>query len=507
MWGQPTYTPGENNPTIRSNPVFPLIRHCPLPIADSFDLYERLTGCSSYSFFLEHDDVQAGISRRYAYIGSAPTAVITGKGAVTTVRSPGIERQEIRSPLDYLSEMFCSKPLQMVQKILPFQGGMIGCLSYDLARSLESLPIAARDDLNFPDVYALLVETFVVVDQASPGVWLVFAPSPQRIAGEAWDQLYREGKTRLAELEARLTDPGIHTPDPTHNMFSPRIVAEQSAGDYQDRVRACQEFIAAGDIYQANISHRFRIDGLTSGFPSVAQAGAALFRDIRRSNPSPHSAFLVLDPDVIVCNSPERLVRLNDGLVDMRPIAGTRPRGGSVTRDRQLAEELVSNSKERAEHLMLVDLARNDLGRVCGYGTVRVDEFMTVERYSHVMHLVSNVFGQIKDEVSPWDVIRAVFPGGTISGVPKVHCMELIEQLEPVRRGLYTGSIGYIGWNGNMDWNIVIRSLLLREACGYLQVGAGIVADSVPEREYEETIHKAQAFFRVLGSGSSGKVC
>ncbi|MGE0473813.1 MAG: anthranilate synthase component I family protein [Nitrospirales bacterium] len=507
MWGQPTYTPGENGSTIRSSPIFPLIRHCPIAVADAFDLYDRLTGCSPHSFFLEHDDVHAGVSRRYAYIGNAPSVVITGKGGLTTVWSPGAESQELRPPLHYLSELFSAKPFQGTQKILPFQGGMVGCLSYDLARSLESLPEIARDDLNFPDVYALLVETFVVVDQASPGVWLVFSPSPQRVAGEHWDRLYREGRAKLAELEARLTDPGLTTTERTPHAFSPRIVGEQSAGEYQDRVRACQELIAAGDIYQANISHRFRIEGLTSCFPSAAQAGAALFRDIRRNNPSPHSTFLVLGSDVVVCNSPERLVRLTDGLVDMRPIAGTRPRGESVIHDRQFAEELVSNPKERAEHLMLVDLARNDLGRVCGYGTVRVDEFMTVERYSHVMHLVSNVSGQIKEDVSSWDVIRAVFPGGTISGVPKVHCMELIERLEPVRRGLYTGSIGYIGWNGNMDWNIVIRSLLLREDIGYLQVGAGIVADSVPEREYEETIHKAQAFFRVLGSGSSGKGC
>lgn len=438
-------------------------------------------------------------------MGSAPYGIIAGTGAVTSVRLSGTQARIPQSPWEYLSELFDLQPFQGAHKILPFQGGMIGCLSYDLARAFESFPEQACDDLNFPDVYALLVETFVVVDQACPGVWLVFAPSPQRVAGEPWDQLYREGMTKLSELEAKLTDPEIRTSDRIPHNFSPRFFGEQSAEEYQDRVRACQELIAAGDIYQANISHRFRIEGLTTGFSSVAQAGAALFRDIRLSNPSPHSAFIVMDSEVIVCNSPERLVRLTDGFVDMRPIAGTRPRGESVTRDRQFAEELVSNPKERAEHLMLVDLARNDLGRVCRYGTVRVEEFMTVERYSHVMHLVSNVSGQVKESVSPWDVIRAVFPGGTISGVPKVHCMELIERLEPVRRGLYTGSIGYIGWNGNMDWNIVIRSLLLRETCGYLQVGAGIVADSVPEREYEETIHKAQAFFRVLGKGSSGK--
>lgn len=506
---QPVHTPGEGEPSVSSGHVFPLLRHCPIPVADAFDLYERVAQGSSYSFFLEHNDQQGGCARRYAYIGSAPYGVICGKGKRTEVwchNSPEAQAQVPQAPFEYLSDLFRGQAFPMAEKILPFQGGMIGCLSYDLARSFESLPQFAVDDVDFPDVYGLLVETFVVVDQESPGVWLVFAPSPQRMAGESWDQLYREGMDTLSELESRLSGSSIPLSQGSHLALSPHIVGEQSAEDYQNRVRACQEFIAAGDIYQANISHRFRIENLTAQFPSAAQAGVALFREIRRSNPSPHSAFFVLDSEVIVCNSPERLVRLMGRQVDMRPIAGTRPRGKSMTLDRQLAEELVSNAKERAEHLMLVDLARNDLGRVCEYGTIRVDELMTVERYSHVMHLVSNVSGQIKELVSPWEVLRAVFPGGTISGVPKVHCMELIERLEPVRRGLYTGSIGFMGWNGQMDWNIVIRTLLLRQACGYLQVGAGIVADSVPEREYEETIHKAEAFFRVLGSNSRGKV-
>jgi anthranilate/para-aminobenzoate synthase component I len=280
--------------------------------------------------------------------------------------------------------------------------------------------------------------------------------------------------------------------------FPLRIREGQSASAYQDRVRACQQFIGAGDIYQANLSHRFQVEGLMENFSSQAQAGATLYRQLRRTNPSPHSAFLVLESDVIVCNSPERLVRFSDGIADMRPIAGTRPRGVGTAEDRRLAEDLLSDTKERAEHLMLVDLVRNDLGRVCRYGSIRVDELMTVERYSHVMHLVSHIFGQLREGYNGFDLIRAVFPGGTITGVPKVHCMEIIERLEPVRRGLYTGSIGFIGWNGTVDLNIAIRMLVLTKGCGYLQVGAGIVADSDPKREYEETLFKAEAFFQVL---------
>lgn len=487
-----------------SSCIFPLVRHCPLLVTDPFDLYVRLTGCSPHSFFLEQDDAKGGVSRRVAYLGSDPYEIVRGREHLVEVWRSGEWTTFPGHPFEWLCERFRGQPPQVAQKILPFQGGAIGCLSYDLARSFECLPSLTANDLLFPDVYCLLVETFVVVDCQSPGAWLVYAPSPERMAGESWEVLCREGAARLAELEAKLTTVEDSRPGSGREVLTPRIFGEQSEREYRDRVQECQEFIAAGDIYQANLSHRFRIEGLTEAFPSAAQAGAELFRKIRQCNPSPHAAFLVLEKDVIVSNSPERLVRLTDGHADMRPIAGTRPRGLSDTIDRRLAEELLSDVKERAEHLMLVDLVRNDLGRVCEYGTVRVDEFMTIERYSHVMHLVSNVSGRLGAMSAPWDLIRAVFPGGTISGVPKVRCMELIERLEPVRRGLYTGSIGFMGWNGNMDWNIAIRTLVLRGAVGFLQVGAGIVADSVPKREYEETLHKAEAFFKVLRGRAVG---
>jgi anthranilate/para-aminobenzoate synthase component I len=341
------------------------------------------------------------------------------------------------------------------------------------------------------------------VDHRAPGAWLIFAPSPERLASESRDHLYHEGQARLAELKAKvMTGDGVRSHQAV-DMSELRIEGEQSSSEYRDRVQKCQHLIASGDIYQANLSHRFRVEGITQYFPSQIEAGADIYRRLRKVNPSPHSAFLALESHVIVSNSPERLVRLSDGYADMRPIAGTRPRGKDPQDDRRLAEELLSCPKERAEHLMLVDLARNDLGRVCVYGSVRVHELMTVERYSHVMHLVSHVVGRLREPCKGFDLIRATFPGGTITGVPKVHCMELIEQLEPVRRGIYTGSIGFIGWNGNLDLNIAIRTLLLTGGRGYLQVGAGIVADSNSDREYEETLHKAEAFFQVLKGNNS----
>ena len=265
-----------------------------------------------------------------------------------------------------------------------------------------------------------------------------------------------------------------------------------------DRVEACQALISAGEIYQANLSHRFTVEfpGMVQG--AQASHGAFLYDRVRRVNPSPFSALLALNECVLVRHSPERLVRVQGNRVDVRPIAGTRPRGSTLAEDRRYVEALLSSAKERAEHIMLVDLARNDVGRVSQYGMVKVDELMTVERYSHVSHLVSNVWGTLKEGLDISDVIQAIFPGGTITGVPKIHCMEIIEHLEPVRRGPYTGSIGYMSWTGDMDLNIIIRTLVLTEGRGYIQVGAGIVADSEPRKEYEETVHKAQAFFQAF---------
>lgn len=494
----PTQTEGGIDRTLPSANIFPLVKQCLVAYEDPFELYGRVTGYSPHSFFIEHDYHQGGVTRRFSYLGCDPYRVVRGKNDTVQIYSAGVWEEQAGDPFSVLQRQFVEHPSVGAPSFLPFLGGAVGCLSYDLARTFEVLPEFAQDDLQFPDIYFLFVESFVVVDHQMAGAWLVFSPAPERLAKENWEHLYREGQSRLLDVEAKLQS-GDHIGDGSKpGPFSLRIHEGQSAFAYQDRVRACQQFIGAGDIYQANLSHRFQVEGMTHAFSSQAQAGATLYRQLRRMNPSPHSAFLVLESDVVVCNSPERLVRLSDGCADMRPIAGTRPRGGGTTEDRRLAEDLLSDTKERAEHLMLVDLVRNDLGRVCGYGSIRVDEFMTVERYSHVMHLVSHVFGQLREGYNGFDLIRAVFPGGTITGVPKVHCMEIIERLEPVRRGMYTGSIGFIGWNGNMDLNIAIRTLLLTKGCGYLQVGAGIVADSDPHREYEETLHKAQAFLQIL---------
>jgi aminodeoxychorismate synthase component I len=372
----------------------------------------------------------------------------------------------------------------------PFYGGAIGYFGYDVARWFERLPAPPDDDLALPDAELAFFDLAAVVDHHKQELWLIFCPFGERFVKEPREQLYEEGAARLLALETRLT--GL-LPDPPDSspQVAPCIIPGMSEADYAQRVRRCLEYIAAGDIYQANLSHRFAVE-------LGGHSPRSIYRRLREINPSPFAALLELPDVTLVSCSPERLVRLFGDEVETRPIAGTRPRGASADEDRLLVEDLLMSPKERAEHIMLVDLERNDLGRVCAYGSVRVDEFMAVERYSHVSHIVSNIRGRLAPGRDALDLLRAVFPGGTVTGVPKVRCMEIIDELEPVRRGPYTGSIGYLSAGGDLDLNIIIRTLVLAGERAYLHVGAGIVADSDPLREYQETLFKAEALLKAL---------
>jgi aminodeoxychorismate synthase component I len=379
----------------------------------------------------------------------------------------------------------------------PFFGGAVGYLSYDLVRQFESLPNHTEDDLHFPDLEFAFYDLVAAFDHTSDEWHLMFCPPLERFLGEPREKLYREGCDRLAALEAQLSTP-LPQLQSANSLAPVSFSPQQSRDSYMDRVRRCQDYIAAGDLYQANLSHRFSVTSRSftehAGLATELQAYARL----RRMNPSPFSGLLRNGNTSLISTSPERLVRLNGRSADTRPIAGTRRRGQTDADDRRLREELLGNEKERAEHLMLVDLERNDLGRVCEFGSVLVDELLSIEQYSHVSHLVSHIAGRLRTEVTGFDLLRAVFPGGTITGVPKIRCMEIIDELEPVRRGPYTGSMGYLSWSGDLDFNIVIRTLVLHQKQGYLQVGAGIVSDSDPAKEYEETMYKAQAFLSAL---------
>ncbi|MDA0738447.1 MAG: aminodeoxychorismate synthase component I [Nitrospirae bacterium] len=483
--------------SIDETSLFPLVHSKPFLGNNPFELYQRISSHGSPSFLLESGKGESRLAR-YSFLGSDPYLVFSGTGSTyETRRQDGVTRGS-GDPLQALFDILNASKVPRSATLPPFIGGAVGFLSYDCVRQFEVLPTIATNDLCLPDMEFLFIDLFAAIDHATHTLHLIYTPAPERLESESHDVLLREGKSRLEEFEYQLNSPlkpihGLST------LVTPRAIeANQTRSDYVQRVEQCQELIGAGDIYQANLSHRFAIDLDQSTGQSTQEAGQALYKKLREVNPSPFSALLATDRLTLVSSSPERLVELRGNRASTRPIAGTRPRGRTAQEDQQLTADLLANKKERAEHLMLVDLGRNDLGRVCEYGSVQVEEFMTVEQYSHVAHLVSDVCGRLRSTSTAQNLIKAVFPGGTITGVPKIRCMEIIEELEPVRRGPYTGSIGYLSWTGDMDLNIIIRTLLLSQDRAYLQVGAGIVADSQPQLEYEETLQKAQALFQAL---------
>ncbi|NMG19040.1 anthranilate synthase component I [Brasilonema bromeliae] len=367
---------------------------------------------------------------------------------------------------------------------LPFTGGWLGWLGYDLAWEIEELPQLKADPLPFPVAYWYEPESFAVADHQQQILWLAATDSAQLDVMQS--QLEQADKER--EIQ---NSPKAYKTNPITPVF------QMSQDDYEAAVRRAKKHIQAGDIFQANLSLRFETHTPCDSW--------LIYRALQQINPSPFASYWQTPWGAMMSCSPERLVQLSGRQVQTRPIAGTRSRGATPTQDDLLAQELISNTKERAEHIMLVDLERNDIGRVCEWGTVKVDELLTIERYSHVMHLVSNVIGTLHPNYDAVDLIRAVFPGGTITGCPKVRCMEIIEELEPVKRNLFYGSCGYLDWRGNLDLNILIRTLLYSNrsdsppgAIVWGQVGAGIVADSNPEKEWYESLHKAQAQLNAL---------
>lgn len=367
---------------------------------------------------------------------------------------------------------------------IPFTGGWLGWLGYDLAWEIENLPQINQDALPFPVSCWYEPESFAVLDHHKQILWLA-ATQPDLL-----DLMQHQLDSNKGEIIQK-TGLDKYQQNSAHPNFN------LSQNEYEQIVRIIQKYIHAGDIFQANLSLRFEADTDCDSW--------SIYRALQQINPSPFASYWQTPWGAIISCSPERLVQLLGKKVDTRPIAGTRPRGLTPIQDAELARELIDNIKERAEHIMLVDLERNDIGRVCEWGSVKVNEFLTIERYSHVMHLVSNVIGTLRQDCDAIDLIRGVFPGGTITGCPKVRCLEIIEELEPVKRNLFYGSCGYLDWRGNLDLNILIRTLLYAPKSDgttggivWGQVGAGIVADSNPEREWQESLDKAQAQLNAL---------
>ncbi|HDR8110560.1 TPA: aminodeoxychorismate synthase component I [Bacillus cereus] len=426
----------------------------------------------------QHILLESGRGGRYNIVGLNPVAVIQGKGEKLHISESGKETIKRGNSLDLMQEYMEKWKTDYNPEYPPFQGGAIGYFSYDCIRYIEKLPSLAEDDLNIPDIYFLLFDDVFVYDQKEKLLWIIthyvdkHAQAEERL--NEWKDLW------VAEV-----------PEVTMPFERPKkkneAVAFTETG-FMKAVECIQEYIGAGDVFQVNLSTRQE--------RTLQTHPLEIYTSLREINPSPYMGYLELGDFQIVSGSPELLIKKQGTEVSTRPIAGTRSRGADEQEDEELARELIENEKERAEHVMLVDLERNDLGRVCKYGTVEVDEFMVIEKYSHVMHIVSNVRGEVEEDKDAFDLVKAVFPGGTITGAPKIRTMEIIEELEPVRRGIYTGSIGWIGYSGDTELNIVIRTLLAKDGKAHVQAGAGIVIDSNPENEYKESLKKAIALWR-----------
>ncbi len=450
-------------------------------------LFQALYGDETSAFLYESLESHGGRGR-YSFIGAKPRAVFLCRGQALEMHLDGKIHRETGDPLDALRKLIHVQ--SDAPPVAPFCGGAVGYLSYDTVRWTEAVPDENPDDLGVPDAHFLFPREVICFDHRDKLIHILLYQQSghERRLGEI--------KTALAEIGEGEQPP---PPLPDENVAAgvsadpdsaKTLTSNMTEARFESMVERAKEYIYAGDIFQVVLSQRFE-------FP-LTTTPLRLYQALRLTNPSPYMYYLKLNDLHIAGSSPEMLVTLGGRKVVSRPLAGTRRRGYTPEEDEALARELQADQKERAEHVMLVDLGRNDLGRVCEYGSITLSELLEVERHSKVMHLVSNVEGWLRADRDALDVFRAVFPAGTVTGAPKVRAMEIIEELEPVRRGVYAGAIGYFSLLGDLDLCIAIRTIVMRGNRGFIQAGAGIVADSVPHREYKETLNKAQALMRAV---------
>jgi anthranilate synthase component 1 len=464
----------------------PIMREVLADLDTPLSVYLKLAR-GPYSYLFE--SVQGGEKwGRYSMIGLPARTVLSVRDHEVVVEKDGkiVERQTFVDPLAFVREFKARYRIPESPGFPRFTGGLVGYFGYETIRYIEPKlgALAKPDAIGAPDVVLMVSDEVVVFDNLKGKLYVVIHVNPE--IDDAWIK----ANARLDELVSQLRDPvpNIEDAPSAQTVRESDFVSAFTQGGFEKAVERCLEYIRAGDIMQVVLSQRLTVP--YKGSP------LNLYRALRTLNPSPYMTFMDLKDFHIVGSSPEILVRLEDGLVTLRPIAGTRARGKNEAEDKALEEDLLRDPKERAEHIMLVDLGRNDCGRVAKTGTVRLTDKMIVERYSHVMHIVSNVTGLLGDGKDAIDVLRATFPAGTVSGAPKVRAMQIIDELEPTRRGIYSGAIGYLAWNGNMDTAIAIRTAVVKDGTLYIQAGAGIVADSVPVSEWNETMNKARAIFR-----------
>jgi anthranilate synthase component 1 len=433
---------------------------------------------------------------RYTFLGARPYMVLRARGREIILERNGKKQQIEGSVFQVLDRLLREHTPAHLPGLPPFTAGAVGFFSHDAVRQLEKLPETAKDDLNIPDCTLMFFDRLLAFDHVRHEIFIIATAdvrrkSPRRAYDEALRDIVRIEKQLTAPLPKR------HLQAAGAQKQKLKTAISVSKKHFLKTVEKIKKYIMAGDVFQAVPSLRLELE------PGVAPFN--IYRALRRVNPSPYMYFLRMDDLTILGSSPEMLVRVTGQKLEYRPIAGTRKRGSDEAEDQRLEHELRHDEKERAEHVMLVDLGRNDVGRVSEYGTVRVRDLMFVERYSHVMHLVSAVEGTLRSDLSPVDAFAACFPAGTLTGAPKVRAMEIIEEVEPVRRGIYGGSILYADFAGNLDSCIAIRTMLMKGKKAYVQAGAGIVADSVPESEYQECLNKTQALVRAVELARSGE--
>ena len=436
-------------------------------------IYQRLAG--SKKFLLE-SSLKHENSGRFSFIGANPFMELIGHGGNSQIKKGHDTDYVSEKPLEVLKKLL-SKPNTKQDPLFPFVGGAVGYVGYDSIRQYENIGEVPYDELKTPDVHFLFFEVMVVFDHLEQKVYLVASP---QINGSSLEDLQDQIKKLRREIKNGTSNEEAE--EVSLSSFQAAIPKQE----FIDNVQRAKTYIEEGDIFQVVLSQRLKAQ--IQGEPF------SLYRKLRIKNPSPYMYYFDFDGYSIAGVSPESLIKVTGRQVITNPIAGTRPRGKSTTEDESFAKDLLSDEKELAEHKMLVDLGRNDLGRVCEFGTVKVTKFMQIERYKHVMHLVSEVEGTLVEDFAPIDALTSCLPAGTVSGAPKIRAMEIINEMENCKRGIYSGAIGYVSGNGNLDFALTIRTMVIKENQAYIQAGAGIVHDSIPEKEYEETIHKLKMF-------------
>ncbi len=442
----------------------------------------------SYGYLLESVEGGEKIAR-YSFLGSNPSIIFKSRGNQVTFIDRGKTQNYSTSgnPLDELEKILRQYKFVEIPDLPRFSGGAVGYVSYDAIQYIEDIPQKNPDDLNVPEIFFMITDTILIFDHINHTIKVVSIAD----VGSDPSGAYRRAQTKIDKITNMLVQPfKLSAVERIDSLEPLEVKSNFEKEEFEDAVSRCKEYIRAGDVIQVVISQRFEVSTATDPFN--------IYRALRSVNPSPYMYYLKFDDLAVVGSSPEILVRCEDGVVEVRPIAGTRRRGFDPDEDAALEKELLSDPKERAEHIMLVDLGRNDVGRVCDFGTVYVPELMVIEKYSHVMHIVSDVVGKLSKGNNAFDVFKAAFPAGTVSGAPKIRAMQIIEELENRRRGPYAGAVGYFSFSGNLDTAITIRTIIIKDKKCYIQAGAGIVADSVPEKEYLETQNKAKGMIKAI---------